>query len=227
MAKLLISDYDDTLFTDEQSLKENIKKIKEFQKQGNIFTIATSRSLTSIMDEINKYNIPYDYLFVNVGAGIFDNLGNNLYVNFISKEEKEEIEKILEKYENLKITRYGIIEEQEKTSTQIIGYKIKGELNHLDCLYNTFTDKLKNFEVVFKRSEGKLFLNHKNNTKEQAIDKLIEKFPKYKDYEVITVGNDDVDFGMLQLYDGYCMKNSSELLLKNIRKIVSSVGELV
>ena len=227
MAKLLISDYDDTLFTDEQSLKENIKKIKEFQKQGNIFTIATSRSLTSIMDEINKYNIPYDYLFVNVGAGIFDNLGNNLYVNFISKEEKEEIEKILEKYENLKITRYGIIEEQEKTSTQIIGYKIKGELNHLDCLYNTFTDKLKNFEVVFKRSEGKLFLNHKNNTKEQAINKLIEKFPKYKDYEVITVGNDDVDFGMLQLYDGYCMKNSSELLLKNIRKIVSSVGELV
>ena len=227
MAKLLISDYDDTLFTDEQSLKENIKKIKEFQKQGNIFTIATSRSLTSIMDEINKYNIPYDYLFVNVGAGIFDNLGNNLYVNFISKEEKEEIEKILEKYENLKITRYGIIEEQEKTSTQIIGYKIKGELNHLDCLYNTFTDKLENFEVVFKRDEGKLFLNHKNNTKEQAINKLIEKFPKYKDYEVITVGNDDVDFGMLQLYDGYCMKNSSELLLKNIRKIVSSVGELV
>lgn len=227
MTKLLISDYDDTLFTDEQSLKENIKKIKEFQKQGNIFTIATSRSLTSIMDEINKYNIPYDYLFVNVGAGIFDNLGNNLYVNFISKEEKEEIEKILEKYENLKITRYGIIEEQEKTSTQIIGYKIKGELNHLDYLYNTFTDKLKNFEVVFKRDEGKLFLNHKNNTKEQAINKLIEKFPKYKDYEVITVGNDDVDFGMLQLYDGYCMKNSSELLLKNIRKIVSSVGELV
>ena len=227
MTKLLISDYDDTLFTDEQSLKENIKKIKEFQKQGNIFTIATSRSLTSIMDEINKYNIPYDYLFVNVGAGIFDNLGNNLYVNFISKEEKEEIEKILEKYENLKITRYGIIEEQEKTSTQIIGYKIKGELNHLDYLYNTFTDKLKNFEVVFKRDEGKLFLNHKNSTKEQAINKLIEKFPKYKDYEVITVGNDDVDFGMLQLYDGYCMKNSSELLLKNIRKIVSSVGELV
>lgn len=227
MTKLLISDYDDTLFTDEQSLKENIKKIKEFQKQGNIFTIATSRSLTSIMDEINKYNIPYDYLFVNVGAGIFDNLGNNLYVNFISKEEKEEIEKILEKYENLKITRYGIIEKQEKTSTQIVGYKIKGELNHLDYLYNTFANKLENFEVVFKRDEGKLFLNHKNNTKEQAINKLIEKFPKYKDYEVITVGNDDVDFGMLQLYDGYCMKNSSELLLKNIRKIVSSVGELV
>lgn len=227
MTKLLISDYDDTLFTDEQSLKENIKKIKEFQKQGNIFTIATSRSLTSIMDEINKYNISYNYLFVNVGAGIFDNLGNNLYVNFISKEEKEEIEKILEKYENLKITRYGIIEEQEKTSTQIVGYKIKGELNHLDYLYNTFANKLENFEVVFKRDEGKLFLNHKNNTKEQAINKLIEKFPKYKDYEVITVGNDDVDFGMLQLYDGYCMKNSSELLLKNIRKIVSSVGELV
>ena len=78
MKKILISDYDDTLFTDEITLKSNIEKIKNFQKCGNIFVIATSRSLWSMMEEIQKYKIPYDYLFVNVGAGIFDNKGKNL-----------------------------------------------------------------------------------------------------------------------------------------------------
>ena len=32
MRKLLISDYDDTLFTDEESLTKNLEKIKEFRE---------------------------------------------------------------------------------------------------------------------------------------------------------------------------------------------------
>ena len=85
---------------------------------------------------------------------------------------------------------------------------------------------LNSFEISIKE-EKKLFLNYKKNTKEKAIKKLLSLFPKYKDFEIITVGDDDVDFGMLKLFDGYRMKNSSKLLVHNIAKIVSSVGELV
>lgn len=227
MKKILISDYDDTLFTDEITLKSNIEKIKNFQKCGNIFVIATSRSLWSMMEEIQKYKIPYDYLFVNVGAGIFDNKGKNLYVNYISYEEKQNIENVLKNYPDLSITRYGIQEEQLPNSQEIVGYKIKGDIRNLETIYEIFKNKLEKFELILKKSENKLFLNHKDNTKEKAIKTLIELFPEYKNYEVITVGNDDVDYKMLQLYDGYRMINSSELLLKNIKKIVNSVGELV
>ncbi len=93
MAKLLVSDYDDTLFTDEVSLIKNIEKIKKFQEQGNCFVIATSRSFTSIMEEVKKYQIPFDYIFSNMGAGIFDADGKILYSEFIPKEEKDKIEK--------------------------------------------------------------------------------------------------------------------------------------
>ena len=79
MRKLLISDYDDTLFTDEESLTKNLEKIKEFRENANIFVIATSRNFASIMEEIKKYNIFYDYLIVNVGAGLFDNHGKMIY----------------------------------------------------------------------------------------------------------------------------------------------------
>ena len=226
MAKLLVSDYDDTLFTDEVSLIKNIEKIKKFQEQGNCFVIATSSSFTSIMEEVKKYQIPFDYIFSNMGAGIFDADGKILYSEFIPKEEKEKIEKVLEDYPLINITRYGIIEEQEKGAEEIVGYKIKGNLEELKNLEAIFKSFLDSFEISIKE-EKKLFLNYKKNTKEKAIKKLLSLFPKYKDFEIITVGDDDVDFGMLKLFDGYRMKNSSKLLVHNIAKIVSSVGELV
>ena len=42
MTKILISDYDDTLYTDEISLKNNITQIGKFREKGNLFIIATS-----------------------------------------------------------------------------------------------------------------------------------------------------------------------------------------
>ena len=71
-----------------------------------------------------------------------------------------------------------------------------------------------------------MFLNAKVNTKEDAINKLIELFPEYKNYDIVTVGDDDVDFNMIRLFDGYRMKKSSKLLIDNISKVVASVGEL-
>lgn len=227
MKKLLASDYDGTLFTNEIDLYENIKKIKKFQEEGNIFVIATSRSYSSIIEEVKKYKIPYDYIFSNVGAGIFDNLGNNLYADFIPKDQKEKIEIILEYYTQLDITRFGILETQDKNSNNIVGYKIKGDvaiLEKLAILYNTLLPK---FDVSLKATENKLFLNYRNNSKEKAIIRLIEMFPEYKDFKIITVGDDDVDFGMIKQFNGYRMQNCSTLLAKNIVKMVSSVSELV
>ena len=44
MKKFLISDYDRTFFIDNNSIKYNIEKVKEFRDNGNIFAIATGRS---------------------------------------------------------------------------------------------------------------------------------------------------------------------------------------
>lgn len=227
MKKILVSDYDGTLFTDEIDLFQNIKKIENFQEKGNIFIIATSRSYTSILEEVQKYQIPYDFIFSNVGAGIFDSNGTILYADFIPEYEKNKIENILEYYTQLDITRFGILEPQEKESKNIVGYKIKGELELLEKLEILFKRLLSNFDVSLKRGEHKLFLNYSNNTKEKAIFRLLDMFPDYKDFEIVTVGDDDVDFGMLKQFDGYRMEFSSKLLAKNIVKMVSSVGELV
>ena len=227
MKQLLVSDYDGTLFTDETTLLDNIEKIKKFQAEGNVFIIATSRSYDSIIKEVKKYQIPYDYIFSNIGAGIFDAAGKILYADFIPQNEKEKIETILEQYSYMDITRFGILEPQEKESKEIVGYKIKGETEILEKLQNLFNSVLSGFDVSLKKNKIKLFLNYRNNSKEKAIMTLIKMFPKYQDFEVITVGDDDVDFGMLQKFNGYRMEKCSTLLAENIIKMVSSVGELV
>ena len=41
------------------------------------------------------------------------------------------------------------------------------------------------------------------------------------------MGDDDVDFEMLKNYNGFRMENSSDLLMKNIKKSTKSVEELI
>lgn len=233
MKKMLVADYDDTFYKNEEDLNENLKRMKKFKEQGNVFVIATSRSWKSISEEIHKHNIPYDYVCCNTGAGIFDKNGKQIYANYLAKDQKEEVEKILDMFlltkpNALSITRFGIQEEQEKDSNTIVGYKIKGneeDLNFLNTLFEN-SPVTSDFQIIWKKDQGKLFLNNKLNTKDKAIEQLGEVFP-ISDYNVITVGDDDVDFTMLKRYNGYRMENSSELLTKSIFKKVYSVSELL
>ena len=238
MKKLLISDYDNTLYTDKETLLDNVKKIKKFREDGNIFVISTSRGYISIKKEIDEYNIPYDYVCVNNGAGILDNKGNLIYVNHMNLEDLEKIENQLEDLENVEITRYylddiktedrhekDIDDNKIKSLDGILGYKIKGNIEKLQSLGEKFEKIVPNFELLIK-DDKKLFLNNPNNSKEKAVEELIN-LENLNNVKICTVGDDDVDFNMIKQYDGYRMFNSSKLLEENIRKITLSVGDLI
>ena len=245
LKKLLVADYDNTLYTDEISLLKNINKIKEFRKLGNYFAISTSRGYTSLMNEIEKYKIPYDFICTNNGAVISNNNGKIIYKNFLDIEDFNKIEKVLDKYYNIEITRYYLnsikIQNKEKITDnydripdEIIGYKIKGNIEMLNSIKESFKSILNNFEISIKENK-KLFLNSKENTKEKAIKQLLKEFTLShhsssllsEKIMVYTVGDDDVDFEMLKKYNGFRMENSSELLMKNVKKSTKSVEELI
>jgi len=75
--KLLASDYDDTFNT--YDLEKNIRAVKKFMNDGNLFVIATGRSYPQMKKDIEQYHIEYNYLVCNDGALIFDNAGKVLY----------------------------------------------------------------------------------------------------------------------------------------------------
>lgn len=231
MVKMLVADYDNTLYTDENQLNKNIEYIKEFQKNGNLFVISTSRSWKSMKKEIDTYDIPFDYLCCNTGGSIFDHDGDLLYMGNVDNDILNKTENILSKYNDTdySVTRYGIYKEYDEKIDKLLGYKIKGDKEKLEKLKDILEKDLNNdFQIVLKNEKdySKLFLNYKFNTKENGIEKLVQILPK-DDYKIITVGDDDVDFNMIKKYDGYRMENSSELLNENINKKVSSIFELI
>lgn len=224
MSKILVSDYDNTFFENEEKIKINVKSINKFREKGNIFVLSTARSIESMQREIEKYDIKYDYLICSTGAVIVDNKGRVIYSNYIEEQEKNIIEKQLQKTD-LEIHRLGIKCEVENENKDVIGYKIKGKeekINELKERLNKFTDKTQ----IIVRDKTKMFLNNKSNTKTKSLKIFLEKLKMDKN-KVITVGDDDIDLGMLLNYDGYRMKKSSELLRLNIKKEVESVSDLV
>lgn len=231
MVKMLVADYDNTLYINENQLNKNIEYIREFRNNGNLFVISTSRSWNSIKKEIDTYKIPFDYLCCNTGGSIFNHDGVLLYIGNVDDDILNKTEKILSQYNNedLSISRYGIYKEFDEKVDKLLGYKIKGDKEKLEKLKDILKDDLnKDFQIILKNEKdySKLFLNYKLNTKENGIEELVKILPK-NEYKIITVGDDDVDFNMLKKYDGYRMENSSDLLNENIDKKVNSVFELI
>lgn len=52
--KILISDFDGTLFINNEVTEEAIAKISDFRKKGNIFIISTARNFSTVKKECLK-----------------------------------------------------------------------------------------------------------------------------------------------------------------------------
>ena len=89
--KLLASDYDKTLYTNKRNLMLNIDAVNKFRENGNLFALVTGRSFVSIKQEINYYNIKYDYLACNNGLIVFDNEDNIIDSSILSQSNLDYI----------------------------------------------------------------------------------------------------------------------------------------
>ena len=83
--KCLISDFDGTLY--DNNFINNLKSIKEFIDDGNIFVVATGRTFKNIKKKIVEAGIPYNYLICNNGLTIFDDKNNLIYSQKLNVED--------------------------------------------------------------------------------------------------------------------------------------------
>lgn len=68
--KVIISDFDDTLYVDNKISDKDIESINKFREDGNLFVIATGSSYTSFLRKVGNSKLIYDYLIVNHGSTI-------------------------------------------------------------------------------------------------------------------------------------------------------------
>lgn len=103
--KLFASDYDGTLHLNGEVSQDTLDMIYKFREQGNLFGIATGRSIGSIVSEIEKYDIPVDFLVGNNGSIVLNQHREELFYKLMDFEICMEIVNSLPQE---KVAFYGI-----------------------------------------------------------------------------------------------------------------------
>lgn len=222
--KLLVSDYDGTIFDIEniKDTRKNIDAIRKFRDNGNLFTIATARTFQSIKNQTNKFKIPYDYLICSDGACVFDKNDKLIYSNSIDKELLIHIHLYLKDLPFIKkfefLDSFGNESENYDDIQQIyVEVYIK---NTLDIL------KIKR-KLAPLISIGILSICYfyKFSKKTDGI-KIIRKIENLGNDDIYTIGNGNNDICMLKEYNGYRVPYSyPKVIMQNFPK--KSVYNLV
>lgn len=226
--KMLVSDYDGTLKSNLKNLKLNIKAIKRFRKNGNLFVISTGRGYHSIKEECKQYDIPYDYLFCNDGAVLFDSNDNIIYKKNIASEILLEINSIIDSYRGIKSIEY--YNAYNKTNLVLDNSIIQIFIN-LNII-NDYNKLKKYIETNFSDIKMvKYFIYSSlttNTNKSEGLEILANKLANEISREnIITVGDNYNDLEMLKDFNGYRMLLSYPFLFGHGLKVTKEVHTLI
>ena len=232
--KLFITDYDGTLYTSDDSIKENNKKLKELQENHFYVVISTGRSYPSIKTQINLYHIPYDFICCADGSIIYDNKGNILNMSILDKEIVNHFIEFYQKldYEEIQFSYPDGYYSNLQNNDNLLGINI--------CLAtNKFTKEIDNSFQKIKDEYPKynylsyahpnfsyLCIKPENISKSSAVSFLQEKYHISKD-DIYVIGDSSNDLEMIRDYHGVCMENSSQEVLNITKKVYKEVSDYI
>lgn len=169
MIKLIVSDMDGTLFNSEQKISPlNLAAIREANKQGVRFMIATGRSMDTIGPTADQYDLKCGFILLN-GAEVRDESRSIISTINIDYNRIQELAD--------KLDRQGYIPEyMTNQGAQICGNREKMELNmgyRMLCLDRSHTLTL---EEAIAQGKSSVFMDAltRNDTIEDMLNKNLE-----------------------------------------------------
>ncbi len=205
--KILASDFDDTLFVKEKDvLEKNIKAIKEFINNGNIFCIITGRNYSYLKKDLNKYNIPYSYLICCDGAKLFNNMDYCIDSYYLKEEKINKCIDIL----NSNNCKYYLDDGYNETTNKNDCIKVVGIFENLEQ-GNKIISKLKDLDVYSYLSTEHINIIDNSVNKLNSLKRLFN-LEKLDIKKLHVIGNEINDLEMLKYFDGAIMKKHSKIL---------------
>lgn len=228
--KVLVVDYDRTLFINNSDMLNNINSINKFRENGNIFIIATGRTYNSLKKEIDKYNIEYDYLILNHGSLVIKKDKSTLFHYKIDKNILFNITNYLSKYKPKSVMYSYYTEDTNDINNPDISKITIGFQKDIETFKKVMMDIVKKYNNklnIYFTQNYEIELISKETNKSRAIDLLMKK-ANFKKENIYTIGDSYTDIDMINDYNGSCMEKSIDILKnnKNIKKY-SSVSVLI
>lgn len=232
--KLFVTDYDDTLYTSESSIKNNIKKLKELQSNDYLVMIATGRSFSSIKKQIVERKIPYDYLSCADGSIIYDKNDKIIYADYMDTEIIKPFQEFYEKlnYEEIQFSYPEGYLNSLKDTEQILGINVCLDTR----LYNKKIEK--NFYKLEKKYPNYNYLaySHPNYSylciKPSGISKsysisVIQKKHNIAKDDIYVIGDSSNDIEMISDFNGVGMTKSCDEILKIVNVTYDEVSDYI
>lgn len=228
MKKMLVSDYDQTFYLNDQDIEINKKEVKKFRDKGNIFIIATGRSFFDFKNKVNMYDIVYDYVILNHGTTILDKDDNVIFnfpiYNGVVKDIKNDI--CLEE----SINNFCCSELESRVDFAYGNLtKIHVKYNNKDKamqVNNIINNKYSKYIVSYYVTSNSIEIISNKTNKSNAI-KLLTKKLDIDNSNVYSIGDGYSDIEMVKDFNGYCMKDSVNELKQVAISEVESVSDLV
>lgn len=223
MKKILFSDYDGTLYTSSEAIKENKDAIKKFRNSGNILCITTGRSYKLFLEAVREHDLEYDYAIINHGTAILDKDNNIIYETYFDNKLKLDIYSTISQFKlsNLEsltsVTRLCINSYEYGTTINNVS-KIKVEIPYeqIDLLkivkeelLNKYSDLVNIYVHRYITEDEKgnsLEIVPKEVNKLNTINKFLDNYGESLD--VYSIGDSTNDIEMVSIDKGYCIKDS-------------------
>lgn len=199
---LLVSDYDQTVSTDDLSIRFNIKKINKFRKEGNLFMLSTGREYLSIKNEVKKWNIKYDYLSCADGTTMYDRDDKLI---FISKMDKDDVKvsEFLKKQYGQKINIYDIISDNSNIPEEKVIQIFDINFIQISRDITKFLDE-NLINSTYSTNLNCIYLKHKEASKALTI-RYLENEISIEKRNIFTIGDHNNDYEMIRDYNGFTM----------------------
>lgn len=212
--KILISDFDLSLYDKETDFHKTLATIKEFRKSGNIFIIATGRNISSLLKTISPYGVFYDYIICGDGTKIFDQNLSELYSEYITHKNRRDIINALNSADCIDRVYiddgYNFYDDNyDMDGTAIIASFDLSQRKETNDLLNDIVQKYP--DVSGYLSAKWVNIINQNTNKSTAIQKLIS-LKGWNPNDVYTFGDEINDYFMIKDYNGYMKENGNPVL---------------
>ena len=228
--KVLASDFDGTFFLNYNDMKKNIVGVEKFQKEGNLFVIATGRSYIGLNDYLMMQPVDCDYYIINHGATVL-NKDEEVIARFVfnSKTVKKIITDLQASNSESPIIAHKDLKSGVDVKEKFISKLEKSfsSLEEAQKFNDIINQKYKNKAVSYlmpATNSIEIVSNKANKAFALSVIKKIEKVTKK---DIYTIGDSINDIEMIRKYNGSCMLNAEENVKTNCSSMYKSVSDLI
>ena len=251
--KVAASDFDGTLFINQQISVENLLAIKKWRAAGNKFGIVTGRAYIMLPHHLEEFGLEIDFAICENGAIIHDGSGKVIFETELPKKVLKAIinEPLASKslhfaFEaaekvycaNVKPTSWLLREQARwKLPLEIIDVAQIDDLPRINQLALNFEslETAQNAADILNKKYGDVIFAQKNTV---SLDIVIAGMNKAKgvenllkvmnwDAKAYVIGDESNDLPMIRHFGGYTVATAKDFVKREASAIFESVGAML